>query len=633
MAKKHVVNLLIFLLSILITCSLPKDPPDPDPGLEANQHIRIDQFGYRTEAQKIAVIVCPQTGFNGPDTYYPGTTFEVRHAATGEVEYSSSITVFDDGNIHTQSGDKVWWFEFSSVSTPGTYYIHDPANDESSYEFDIGDDVYNDVLKHAMRAFFYQRCGFEKSAFFAGDWPDGASHVGSLQDTQCRLVTDTGNESLEKDLSGGWYDAGDYNKYVNFTFAAVHDLLSAYRENPSVFKDDYAIPESDNGIPDILDEIKWELDWLVKMQESDDSVLMKVSGEGYEAKSPPGADTVARRYGPSGASSTNAFSGMLAHAYLIFKDIAGMGAYAGDLLARAENAWTSLETNGYPFSSYDNAGFSSANPERSEAEQKAMYVTAAVYLYAATGEEKYKTFIENNYTTYVPYPFNYWWNAYDSVHEDALLYYASLAGASPSVKSNINTTCINEITGSDEFLPAVTGNTDAYRAYLNDGDYGWGSNREKCHTGLILYNMVTYGIDSTNETDYRKGAEDYLHYMHGVNAINMAMLTNMYDFGGDNCADEIYHSWFHDGTAYDNAKTSPYGPPPGYVPGGVNKYYAPDASYIGPALEPPLNQPVQKAYRDWNTSYPENSWEVTEPGIYYQAAYVKLLSKFASDTP
>src|SRR4029078_9300509 len=72
-----------------------------------------------------------------------------------------------------------------------------------------------------------------------------------------------------------------------------------------------------------------------------------------------------------------------------------------------------------------------------------------------------------------------------------------------------------------------------------------------------------------------------------------------------------------------------YGPAPGFVPGGANPSYAPDPSYTGPPIEPPMNQPIQKSSLDWNTSYPEDSWEVTENGIYYQAAYVKLLSAFA----
>ena len=79
--------------------------------------------------------------------------------------------------------------------------------------------------------------------------------------------------TTERDVSGGWYDAGDYNKYTNWTAEYVVDLLRAYRERPEIWTDDYDIPESGNGVPDILDEVKWGLDWLVKMQDDDGSLL------------------------------------------------------------------------------------------------------------------------------------------------------------------------------------------------------------------------------------------------------------------------------------------------------------------------------------------------------------------------
>jgi hypothetical protein len=144
--------------------------------------------------------------------------------------------------------------------------------------------------------------------------------------------------------------------------------------------------------------------------------------------------------------------------------------------------------------------------------------------------------------------------------------------------------------------------------------------------------MTEYDLDPANAKDYRDASEGYIHYMHGVNPLGMVMLTNMYDYGAEKSVNEIYHGWFHDGTDFDNALSSLYGPPPGYVTGGPNPTYEPDASYPGDII-PPQNQPIQKSYKDWNTSWPENSWEITEPAIYYQAAYIKLLSKFVSSTP
>ena len=63
--------------------------------------------------------------------------------------------------------------------------------------------------------------------------------------------------------------------------------------------------------------------------------------------------------------------------------------------------------------------------------------------------------------------------------------------------------------------------------------------------------------------------------------------------------------------------------------GGPNPAFAPDPAYAGPPLVPPRNQPAMKSYRDWNTGWPQNSWEVTEPAIGYQGRYVRLLAAFA----
>ena len=97
-------------------------------------------------------------------------------------------------------------------------------------------------------------------------WTDGAAFIGPGQDKEARYVNDKENASMAKNLSGGWMDAGDYNKYVTFAGSAVHMLLTAYEQNPKIFSDDFNIPESGNGIPDLIDEVKYELDWIKKMQ-------------------------------------------------------------------------------------------------------------------------------------------------------------------------------------------------------------------------------------------------------------------------------------------------------------------------------------------------------------------------------
>ncbi len=191
----------------------------------------------------------------------------------GEV-LAGSPAVWKGGVEDASSGDRAWWFDFSQVTVPGDYYVLDVEKNVRSAVFRIGDDVYRDVLRHAVRTFFYQRAGFAKEARYAGEgWADGASHIGPLQDKNCRLYNRPADASTERDLSGGWYDAGDYNKYTNWTAEYVIELLRAYDDTPAVFTDDFSIPESGNGIPDILDETKWGMDWLVRMQNPDGSVL------------------------------------------------------------------------------------------------------------------------------------------------------------------------------------------------------------------------------------------------------------------------------------------------------------------------------------------------------------------------
>ncbi len=593
-----------------------------------NENIHVDQFGYLPQGIKVAVLSDPQVGFNSTESYTPGGTIQVRNRADNSIVFSGSATTWDGGSTHVQSGDKAWWFDFSSVTDNGEYYIYDPSTDARSSYFKIEPEVYDQVLKHAVRAFYYQRCGVEKAQGNGGDWNDVVCHNHAGQDLDCRLVTDPNNASTSKDLAGGWHDAGDYNKYVNFCHKPIHDLLYAYEDHPDIWEDNYNIPESGNGTPDILDEIKVELDWLLKMQEADGSCLMKVSVTGFQGSSPPSTDMAVRRYGPAQASSTRALASVIAHAAVVYEK-AGLSDYAATLLQSAESAWNWVDSNpGY--STYDNAGFSSANPEVSTSAQDDYRMCAAVYLYAATGEVKYRNYIDANYTSINPIAWTFWY-VFQTEVQDALLYYADLPTATPAVATAIQNSFINSMHGNNgDMVPAYLSNSDPYRAFMSDGNYVWGNNREKSSTSLMYHNMIKYGLDNGGSNDslnYDRAAKGYLHFIHGVNPINMVMLSNMYDYGAENSADEIYHLWFDNGSVYDNALTSLYGPPPGIVPGGFNPNYSPDASYTGPTLSPPLNQPIQKSYKDWNTSFPENSWEITENSITYQGPYINMLSK------
>ncbi|MBV6479528.1 MAG: hypothetical protein HGGPFJEG_02312 [Ignavibacteria bacterium] len=620
---KHLI--LIFLLMLIIKNSVSAVPA-------VDNHIKVDQFGYRTEDRKIAVISNPVIGYNNNNPFTPGNNYQVRRFSDDVLVYSGTITAWNGGVTQSQSGDKVWWFEFTALNTPGNYYVYDVLNNVRSYQFQISDSIHSDILKQALRVFYYQRCGTSKSSPYAEfPWTDDECHIGNLQDIDCRLYNNN-NPSTSKNLSGGWHDAGDYNKYVNFTFEPMIDLLLGYEENPLVWKDNYNIPESGNGIPDVLDEVRYELEWLLKMQNANGSVLCIVGVRNYAIGSPPSADLAQRIYGPATTSASFTASALFALGAIQFNSI-GQTAFANTLQTASINAYNWAVAN--PSVNFYNSGLIGAGEQETDQYGTlSRKMAASAFLFKLTGNSQYKTFFENNYTqmhliqwTYA-YPF-------ESAQQDIMLYYASIPGVSPSVSIAIRNAYKSSMNNSSENLPAYINNTDAYRAYLTDQNYTWGSNTTKAREGNMFYNMIHYKLDTTNNSNYRNAGLGYLNYFNGINPTAYCYLTNMSNFGSENSISRIYHAWFSDTVNL---------PPPCYLSGGPNPYYSLDGccpsgcgSYNSlcntSLVTPPLNQPKQKSYKDWNISWPQNSWTVTEPAIYTQAAYARLVSQFVKASP
>lgn len=605
--------------------------------------IVVDQFGYLPDSQKIAVLRDPQTGYDADKSFTPGASISLVNMTTGTTVLTAAPVLWNAGTTDSSSGDKAWWFDFSSVTAPGTYAVVDSAQKLRSPSFKIAADVYKPVLKHALRTFFYQRAGFAKQLPFAeAGWVDGASHIGAGQDKNARLYSAKGNATTEKDLSGGWYDAGDYNKYTSWAADYVITLLHAYIENPSAWTDDFNIPESGNGIPDILDEVKWGLDWLKKMQDAtgNNSVLSIV---GLASGSPPSSATGASYYGSASTNATISTAAAFAFASKVFVDQnnAGLTTYAADLKTRAEAAWTwSVANPNVLFYNNDDSktagsgGVGAGQQEVDDAGRALKKRMAAVYLYAATSGAAYKTHIEAEYNKADLKNFA---DSFREMENTSLLYYANLPGVTPAVATNITTWFKNDMSGADNW-GAMTSKKDPYMAYINY--YGWGSNSTKSGKGSMFMDLIKFNISGTDATQAKNAAQTYIHYIHGVNPQGMVYLSNMYSLGIYSSANEFYHSWFTDGSAkWDRVGASTFGPAPGFLTGGANPSYdwdsnctsgSPNAGCGAAAPNPPKGQPAQKAYKDFNTSWPINSWSVTENSCGYQSTYLRLLSKFVN---
>ncbi len=601
-------------------------------------HIHVDQLGYTPFASKVAVLSDPVIGANSGLDYTAPSQLELRDAETDEVLGSYAVQQWSGGLIDSvRSGDRGWWVDFSSYDVDGSYYLYDADSDQSSAVFSIGDDVYDEVLRAASRIFYYNRCGMSKSTPYAeSPWVDDANNFENPgQDTECRYLYDQDNAGLERDLRGGWFDAGDYNKYVTFAYTPVHNLLWAYRESTEVWDDDMDIPESGNGLPDILDEIKWELDWLQRMANPDGSVHIKMGSIEWHhnANYPPSNNTDPRYYGPTCPSASIVMASMCAHAAYVMGDFTEWEDYADDLRDLAESCWDhaliAWDADALEYDCDDQIIKAGDADFGSEDDYISAFLAAAVHLYELTGDVAYRAFFDDNHTLAQEYgdqanvpgdPTSYYdeqWGVNYSVGKDAMLHYGTLPGHTASTAEQVYASFGAFISNDWENYYGHD-DTDLYRCYLPEYYMGWGSNMNQATIGMLNRHVLTYDQAADPDSLYRIKAISHIHYLHGVNPLGKLYLSNVYDIGADRCVDEIYHSWFYDGSDWDNAQTSAYGPAPGFLVGGPNHYYTGSRT-------PPQGETILKAYDDFNDVASE-SWQITEPAIYYQAAYIRQLA-------
>ena len=208
--------------------------------------ILVDQVGYDPESKKIAV-------FQGellPDT------FTVTDADSGEAVYTAKIA---QKGYNKKENTFISYGDFTAFKTPGTYYI-EAAVVGQSYTFEIAENPYADVYDVALKQYYYNRCGMTLSSELAGD----AAHI-ACHSREAQMKDEA---SVKLDVSGGWHVDETSSRDVAIGCRSVNHLLLAYELYPEVFCDEVGIPESGNGIPDVLDEVKYEIDWLLKMQDA-----------------------------------------------------------------------------------------------------------------------------------------------------------------------------------------------------------------------------------------------------------------------------------------------------------------------------------------------------------------------------
>ncbi|MCX8094316.1 MAG: glycoside hydrolase family 9 protein, partial [Candidatus Goldbacteria bacterium] len=591
-----------------------------------SENIVIDQIGYRTNSNKWFMIKNPIIGYDSSNTYVPGSTVQLRRSSDNAVMLSITLTAWNGGATDTTfSGDRVWQGQFSSFTTPGTYHIYDPTNNRQSYNFEIGDNIYNGALQAAVKMFFYNRSNITITASTGGTW----THVYDHPQQANALLYDYSlggvQQGTQRDITKGWFDAGDPRKYTAWMAGCIWHLAYAYEWYPDRFGDNTGIPESGNGVPDILDEIKWELDWMLKMQRADGAlysgcfVVQGINGT-VNADGNPAADDRPYFYANFSTGATASGAAAFAIGARLFAPYSGAyPGYSTQLQTAAINAWNFLTANPNNIQ-YNHTNFDNANANVNDGEDKRLRFLAAAELYRLTDNSTYRNYCDANYNnsntadgSHQPIISNYFETGASHTMQKGLVSYAMAPGATSSVVDAIKTALRNGIEWN------ITSRIDncPYKAHMWAGHYCWGSNSMKANWANMCLWGAKLNVNSSMTYTYLATAEEYLHYYFGRNATGYCYLTQSQLFGADKSITQIFHCWFSDGTIWDT------NPAPGYLSGGPNQYYSVSS------IIPPYGQPPMKSYRDWNSVWPDSSWEITEPSTGYQAAFVMLCAAFA----
>jgi endoglucanase len=511
--------------------------------------VRVNQIGYRPHDTKLAYVKVTEDNL----------TFTVNNAAGKDVLTGKLSTPVRDEKAaeYTAAAD------FSKLTEPGTYTVEVAGN--KSYPFTIADNVYDKLITSSLRFFYLQRCGTAvDDPVFGHD----ACHMGNA-----RIIGTNDYETI----TGGWHDAGDYGRYVVAGAKAVSDLLLAWDACKNTYTT-YNIPE----------EVRYELDWMLKMQRPDGGVYHKLTCKKFPPYEMPQQEKEQLVLSPVSTTATGDFAADMALASIYYQSIDKE--FAGTALTAAEKAWVFLDKNG-PLPFINTTGVESGaygdyfdNDER--------YFAAAA-LFAATGKtdyaEKAKTLrMESAAGSWKE---NYGWAQVEAYGDELVLRYADKIND----KAFIDTVKKAVIARADEYVSVAQ--KSGFRVTVED--FIWGSNMvvlDNAHLLLLAY-------DITGKELYRTIAANQIDYILGCNPLTECYVTG-------NGSHSPQHPHHRPSIALNK-------PMPGMVAGGPDEHL--DDAFAQNLL---TDKPPLLCYIDNYQSFSTN--EVT---IYWNSPLVYCLAK------
>ena len=550
--------------------------------------IKVNQVGYSCDGSKDAKI-----SYFSKFGSLNGKTFEVVDKISGEVVYSDTLP--DAVQNDKSSGESVHEINFDSVTESGTYYIRIPdanlnasartprdvdnnlqTDTITSVSFQIGNNVYDNLMSDLMKYYYYQRQGMDLEETYAGDYARENLHP---NDTKVVKWSDRNTPNAEAfDISQGWYDAGDYGKYVSSAASAVEDLLLAYELYPEIFeKITPSIPESDPdnalyvNVPSILSEIKWELDMLLKMEHASKDGSFYVAAN-YNDGVIYIEDTLYSSSDNNSAENekdlrshlaTSDMAAMLAHAYLMYKDIPEYADFAQTCLDTSLRAWNWV--NDSSNERHRSIGASNRIYTFTDKDLELSMYWAAGSLYRAakaanmdsTPYENY--LIANCETENNTFCFREQSVCYNNFKGRSFLGYFYYLYQNDAPNEKIKSVFENFIPWRERVLKY-----DNYGTNYPDWGYWWGSNMfvAQCSMTLTLGSMIVDGENAIPES-VKKSNESAFNYLLGVNPLSFSYVSGY----GENCVENIFSAIYS-----TDAILSPYRCPAGYFTEGANNH-------------------------------------------------------------
>ncbi|MGN1119429.1 MAG: glycoside hydrolase family 9 protein [Oscillospiraceae bacterium] len=538
-----------------------------------NYEIYVNQAGYLPESKrKLAAFTAEAKKF-----FLCGTD--------GETLFSGEAKRF---GFDECSGDSVWLADFSDFTEEGEYYLKTDSGMRSGL-FRIGSEVYRQTFDDTVKAFYFLRCGCGLSPKYAGKFAHGKCHTAP--------AALWGSDSADLDLTGGWHDAGDYGRYVTAGAVAAAHLLYAYVMFPESFaRQSLNIPESGGALPDILAEVKVELDWLLKMQAADGSVFHKATTKHHAAFVMPEYDNGQVYALPASSMAAADLSAVCALAHRVFKPFDEE--YASRLLFAAERSAEWLRSHPEPLFINPEECTTGCYGERDDSDNR---FWAWAELYCSTGEERYHNAMINQLQ---PTPegkaatFPLWEFGCGSVAGFGSLAY--LLTESVPRNAALLDKLRGEFSAAAEHFAAIADKC-GYGAAMDEHSYGWGSNMNLMKRAMLF--AIADRLCQRHElADY---AEQQLHVLLGHNALGFSYVSGT----GENCMKNPHLR----PTAADGIDECI----PGFVSGGANRCPADeDARRVIAKGTPPM-----KCYADI-----VGAFSLNEIAIYWNSPAVFLLA-------